>query len=117
MSSEGLTTSLAVDGTTIIAKLSGNAESDNFEAMAAFIAQVESAASTEKATRVVADLRELAFATSSCLKVLAGWVISVEERSAPYTVEFVSNTQHSWQRRSLRALEACAPTVVRVKAS
>lgn len=117
MSSEGLDTSLAVDGATVIAKFSGNAESDNFEAMASFVAQVDTAANTAKATRVVADLRELGFATSSCLKVLAGWVINLEERSAPYTVEFLSNTQHSWQRRSLRALEACAPAVVRVKTS
>jgi len=117
MSSERLQTSLAVDGTTVIAKFSGNAESDDFEAMATFVAKVETAASTAQARRVVADLRELEFATSSCLKVFAGWVINVEERSAPYTVEFVSNTQHSWQRRSLRALEACAPAVVRVKAS
>lgn len=116
MSSEALHTSLAVDGTTIIAKFSGTAESETFEAMAAFVTLVQTTATTANATRVVADLRELEFATSSCLKVLAGWVISVEERSAPYTVEFVSNTQHSWQRRSLRALEACAPAVVRVKA-
>lgn len=117
MSSEGLHTSLAVDGTTVIAKFSGSAESETFEAMATFVRLVETSASTANATRVVADLRDLEFATSSCLKVLAGWVINLEERSAPYTVEFVSNAQHSWQRRSLRALEACAPAVVRVKTS
>lgn len=117
MGTEGLHTSLAVDGATVIAIFSGNAESDDFEAMAAFVAKIDAAARSANATRVVADLRELGFATSSCLKVLAGWVINLEEQAAPYAVEFLSNTKHSWQRRSLRALEACAPAVVRVKTS
>lgn len=117
MGTEGLHTSVAVDGTTVIAIFSGNAESDHFEAMAGFVAKLDEEATKAKATRVVADIRELSFATSSCLKVLAGWVIAQEERNAPYAVEFLSNTAHSWQRRSLRALEACAPSVVRVKTS
>ena len=117
MGSEGLQTSLAVDGVSVTAIFSGNAESDDFEAMAAFVGKVDAGARTANATRVVADLRELGFATSSCLKVLAGWVIKLEEEAGPYTVEFVSNTKHSWQRRSLRALEACAPAVVLVKTS
>ena len=117
MGGEGLKASLVVDGTTVVAKFSGNAESDDYEPMAKFIGDVQTAATRANATRVVADLRELEFATSSCLKVLAGWVITIEEQSAPYTVEFLSNPQHAWQRRSLRALEVCAPAVVRVKVS
>ena len=112
---DGFHTKHVVDGDMVIATFVGTAESDNFEALAAFVREVDDAAG--RARRVVADLRDLGFATSSCLKVLAGWVLMVEERSAPYTVEFLSNPQHSWQRRSLRALEACAPGVVRVRAT
>jgi hypothetical protein len=107
-------TNLAVDGAGVTAFYRGSAESDGFDALAKFIDEIDAAAKREGAMRVSADVRDLEFATSSCLKVLAGWVISVEERSDQYIVEFLGNSKHSWQRRSLRALAACAPAVVQV---
>lgn len=110
-------TSLAVDGSTVTVTLHGNAESDNFEELARLVSEVDAAATKVNAQRVVADLRDLEFATSSCLKVLAGWLIDIEERSAPYQVEVLANHKHSWQRRSLQALSACAPAVMQIKPS
>lgn len=107
-------TNLEVGGDDIRASFHGSAESDHFEQLARFVEEIESAAKRGSAKRVVADLRDLEFATSSCLKVFAGWVISVEERDHKYKVEFLANPQHSWQRRSLNALAACAPAVVQV---
>jgi hypothetical protein len=110
-------TKISVNGTTVVATLHGSAESDNFEQVAAFVRDLEAQVTLASANRVVADLRDLEFATSSCLKVLAGWLIDLEDRSAPYDVEFVTSTQHGWQRRSLHALATCAPSVVQVTTS
>ena len=111
-----LRTNVAVDGTTLIATLQGSAESDVFEQLSSFIGELQGQAARSGAKRVVADLRTLEFATSSCLKVLSVWVMAVAQ-SEQYTVEFLSSPQHSWQRRSLQALAACAPEVVQVRTS
>jgi hypothetical protein len=110
-------TALAAEGTTVTATFQGNAESDNFEELAEFMRVLDAEVTRTSASCVVADLRELEFATSSCLKVFATWLIEIEERAVPYRVEFLANNNHSWQRRSLRALAACAPAVMQIKPS
>ena len=117
MSATTFETKVVVEGSTVLATFVGEAEADDFESIAKFVAEVQSATGRAGANRVVADIRDLSFATSSCLKVLAGWVIDVEEAGAAYTVEFLSNVKHHWQRRSLQALAACAPGVVQVSVS
>jgi hypothetical protein len=117
MSSVVFRTSLAVEGPTIRATFQGSAESTHYDELSKFMDDLHATVTREGANHVVADLRELEFATSSCLKAFAVWVIDAEEKAAGYTVEFVSNPQHSWQRRSLQALAACAPAVVRVTTS
>lgn len=114
MASSEFRTRLAIEAGGLTATFCGSAESDSFEQLTKFVAQIESEVARGSATLVIADLRELEFATSSCLKVFAGWLIGIEESKTPYRVEFLASQKHSWQRRSLRALAACAPSVVQV---
>jgi hypothetical protein len=117
MPSTELRTRLVVEAGGLTATFQGCAESDTFDQLAQFVQQIEREATRGSATRVVADLRDLEFATSSCLKIFAGWLVGLAEQETPYRVEFLANSKHHWQRRSLQALAACAPSVVEVKTS
>jgi hypothetical protein len=108
---------MVVESGRVIARMGGSADADAFQELATFIDQVEQEVGKSSVDRVVADLRELEFATSSCLKVLATWLMTVAERPHRYHIEFLSNPEHRWQRRSLNALSACAPELVEVRAS
>lgn len=79
-----------------------------------FIAELGAEAQRVRASRVVADLRELEFATTACIKLLANWLVTIADQDDPYTVELRSNPRHSWQRRSLSILASCAPGRVEV---
>jgi hypothetical protein len=65
---------------------------------------------------VIADLRQLEFASSSCLKQVVSWLKRVQEldERRRYKVVFRSNPAHSWQRRSLGALADFAAGFVEV---
>lgn len=112
---ESLRTSVTVEDTTVVATLAGTAESDARGQLSSFIEEVQRQAAHAAATHVVADIRALEFATAAFLDVLSVWVTSAAE-SARYTIEFLSSPDHAWQRRSLDALIACAPEIVRVRA-
>jgi hypothetical protein len=107
---EHLKTAVEVGDDAITVTLRGAAEGGTFEALAATFTEVHDKAPA----RVIVDLRELEFATSSCLKVFANWVLGASELETPYKVQFRSNPKHGWQRRSLHALAAVAPGVVEV---
>jgi hypothetical protein len=107
---EHLSVAVEVGAEAITVKLQGAAESGTFDVLAATLAEIHG----KTPARVVVDLRQLEFATSSCLKVLANWVIGASELDTPYKIQFHSNTKHSWQRRSLHALAAVAPGIVEV---
>lgn len=55
--------------------LVGNAESQAVDAMTKAFAELDSTAVAAKVPRVVVDLRELEFATSSVLKVFVVWLM------------------------------------------
>jgi hypothetical protein len=111
---ELIQTNVSIEPDVITVTISGAAESGSFDQLASTFQEVHGKASAAPAARVVVDIRQLEFATSSCLKVLANWVIGASELDTPYRVEFRSNSKHAWQRRSLHALAAVAPGIVEV---
>lgn len=107
-------TATRTEGDQLVLVLSGAAESDSMDPLAAAVARADAQARAANATTIVADLVELEFMTSSCLKVLATWIVEMPS-PAPYQIVFRSNPAHSWQRRSLRALTMCAPELARIE--
>jgi hypothetical protein len=110
--------SLGVEGETLVARFAGSADGDAQYALSEFFDKLEAEVRRTSSKHVVADIRELEFATSSCLKVFATWLVDLGERQDHvYNVEFRSNNAHRWQYRSLNALASCAPDRVQVVAS
>jgi hypothetical protein len=110
-----LNTKVVVDSDAVLLTLSGTAESTAVDELTTAFAHVDTEATRSSLKKVIVNLRALEFATSSCLKVFASWLVSIPPDS--YRAVFLSNPQHSWQRRSLGALAACMPGVVSVESS
>lgn len=112
-----LSTSSTRDGDRIVLTCSGSAESESLEALQRALESAHASATSGAVRSVVADIRGLEFATSSCLKVFVSWLQRVQEldQAARYKVVFQSAARHSWQRRSLGALAAFAGDIVEIQ--
>ena len=105
------------EGSTLVLTCSGCAESASFDTLSAALSAVHQDAMKRSAQSVIADVRALEFASSSCLKAFVNWLQHVQELDdgQRYKVRFRSNPRHSWQRRSLGALAAFAAGVVEIE--
>lgn len=106
-------TATRAEANKIVLLVEGSAESDSVDALASAITEADQRAKADSSHEIVADIRDLEFCTSSCLKVFATWVVEMPS-PAPYKIVFLSNPKHSWQRRSLQALTMCAPEIASV---
>ena len=116
MNPQTLTTIQTQYGDSLVLTCSGSAETEQIEALRTAIDLLHANAMQSSAQSVVADIRDVAFASSSCLKVFVTWLQRVQELddARRYKIVFRSNPRHSWQRRSLSALAAFAAGVVEV---
>jgi hypothetical protein len=107
---------LPADRNEVAVKLTGNGDLQMKPALADFLKALHEEARRLGATRVKVDLTELYFMNSSCLKCVADWLGTVAKALAPerYRVEFITNPNLRWQRRSLSALRSFARDVVQV---
>jgi hypothetical protein len=105
------------DGNALVLTCTGSAETEAFEALSDALSNVHDDAVKRSAPQVIADVRELEFASSSCLKAFVTWLQRVQELDDDhrYKVKFRSNPRHSWQKRSLGALAAFAAGVVEIE--
>ena len=112
-----LAATTAVESQRVVLTCSGSAETEAVEQLLATLDDVHRSAVNALARQVVADLRGLEFASSSCLKAFVTWLQRILEldEAHRYHVLFRSNPRHSWQRRSLGALAAFAGNVVQIE--
>ena len=117
MSQSLLSARTSHDGANVVITCAGSAESEAFKALSEALAAAHADAMQRAAPAVIADVRELEFASSSCLKAFVTWLQRVQELDdgQRYKVKFRSNPRHSWQKRSLGALAAFAAGVVEVE--
>lgn len=92
--------------------LVGEAEAQQVAQLEQAVGELHARALGARASAVRVDLRGLAFATSSILKVLSSWVIQLVEEPA-YRIVVLQGT-YPWQRRSLAALGTLAIGVLEI---
>lgn len=104
--SSPLSTAQSRDGDIVTLTCTGSAETEAAGVLGKVLDGVHNNAVASSTRSVVADLRGLEFASSSCLKQFVTWLKRVQqlEDARRYRVVFRSNPAHSWQRRSLGAL-------------
>jgi hypothetical protein len=101
--------------TGLLITLSGSTELDSKQHLSRFLQQVHEDVSTRNLGEVMVDLRAASFVNSTCLKVLASWILQpFTETKPPYRITFITTRAHAWQRRSLGALTFLAPNRVSV---
>jgi hypothetical protein len=105
------------DGDKVVLTCRGAAETEALEALDTALSALHDDAVRTPTRTVFADVRDLEFASSSCLKSFVSWLQRVQELDDEhrYKVVFRSNPEHSWQRRSLGALAAFAAGVVQIE--
>ena len=98
-------------------RLRGHADVAAKPVLDGFVAEVDRQASADWVEEVVVDLRRLDFMNSSCLKTLVTWLNNVRQRPADeqYPIRFLRDQNAYWQERSLDALKAFAPGIVKVE--
>src|SRR5215831_9653273 len=107
--------SAALDGDALVFRMWGNADLRVNGPLGPFLDSIDHEARRHEVREVVADLRELVFMNSSCLKEFVRWVAHAEERgTSPYHIRFLSDPTAQWQTRSLQALRAFAPSLISI---
>jgi hypothetical protein len=105
------------DGTEIMVRLEGDADSNVKRQLEPFLQAVHGEAVSNPGASVVVDFQSLKFMNSSCFQDFVMWLGVVREGSAAeqYRIAFLSNAEQHWQRRSLRALSNFAPDQVVIR--
>lgn len=109
-----LTTSVSDDAIAVL--FTGTADMHAIDPLDTYLATVHDLALEQKARRVHVDFRRLEFMNSSCFKSFVSWIGRVQELApeARYAIDFHSNPQMHWQRRSLNALRCFAMDLVTI---
>jgi hypothetical protein len=99
----------------LVLRFQGTADMNAIETLDAYLAAIHAVAIERQAERVRVDFRQLEFMNSSCFKSFVTWVGNVEEtKDGQYRIEFLSNAQMHWQRRSLNALRCFAMDLITI---
>ncbi len=95
----------------------GSAEASTVDQLAQELANLHASALRISAREVIADIRQLEFATSAGIKEIVTWLRQVLELEPQrrYQVRFWSNPSYGWQRRSLGALSVFARDILTVE--
>ena len=117
MADSHLVATTAREGDVIVLTCTGSAESEALGELAATLDEIHASAVKTPTEEVIADIRELTFASAPCLKAFVRWLQRVQELDDEnrYRVRFRSDPKHSWQRRTLQALRAFASGVVEIE--
>lgn len=99
-------------------RCAGTADMHAIEQLDGFLGELHRLALERASRSVSVDLRDLEFMNSSCFKCFVSWIGQVSDLAPgqQYRIEFLSNPQMQWQRRSLNALRCFAMQVVGVHA-
>jgi len=117
LSQAGFELTAMVTPDAVQVRFTGNADMHAIEPLDAYLASIHTAALERGARRVQVDFRALEFMNSSCFKSFVSWIGRVQDlpTKSQYQIEFQSNAQMHWQRRSLNALRCFATDLVVVQ--
>lgn len=104
-------------GDTVELALTGNADTQATVPLHELLTRLHMELVRLGVRSVVVDFTALEFMNSSCLKACVTWISVVQDAEAgqQYRVALRSNPELRWQRRSLHALAAIAPSLVSVE--
>jgi hypothetical protein len=68
-------------------------------------------------SQVVVDLRNLEFMNSAGFSTFIDWLMALQDadKAKQYKVRYISNDEHTWQKRGLQALRCIADDLVSIE--
>src|SRR3954464_13502939 len=81
----------SIDGDALVFRMWGNADLKVNGPLGPFLDSVDDETRRNKLHELVADLGELVFMNSSCLREFVRWVAHVEEHAGSYRIRFLSD--------------------------
>ena len=104
------------EASAITGWLKGNADYAALDALDRLLTRVHAEATRLNVTEVVIDLRGLEFMNSSCFKSFVSWVTDIQDMAEDrrYKVQFLSNPNYHWQKRSLHSLRCFAVELITI---
>jgi anti-anti-sigma factor len=102
---------------SICVRLRGTADIPARAALDTVLSQLHSESQRLKVAGVVVDLTQLEFMNSSCFKSFVAWIEQVQnlDPTEQYRIQFLSDPNMHWQRRSLKALSCFAADLITVE--
>jgi hypothetical protein len=103
-----------VNGTEVVVRLRGNADSDVSTAFGQYLEQLHHQVVGAKSKELTFDFRELYFLTSSCIKCLVVAIkrVMVLDPRNQYKIRLLTTPALRWQERSFEVLCQMAPVLV-----
>jgi hypothetical protein len=104
------------NGASIAVVVAGSATAYRPDDLRSYLQQLHSECIRVGAQEVAVDLRALEFMNSAGFSTFIDWLVTLQEedRNSQYKVRYLSNSEYSWQRRSLHALQCLAVDLVSI---
>ena len=117
LKNEELEVSTSFQEREIGVKLEGSSTVFQPDELRKYWKQIHEAALQAQVARVAVDIGALEFMNSSGFSTLIDWLASILEleKGNQYRVHFISNNEHAWQRRSMKALQCLAMDLVTIE--
>jgi len=97
--------------------ISGNIEyTDPTLNLDPFFKRIHESALKNKISQIVIDLMDLNYINSSGITIFVKWIINLQQLpdTEKYTLKFICNPDHKWQKQSIAMLAKTAPKIISI---
>ncbi len=102
-------------GGVVLVRLMGEADAVSLEDFTDLLVRLRGLTRAVDVSEVAIDFRRLEWLTARCIAGLVDWIAEARASGRGFKIRFVSNPAIRWQRRTLAALQACAPDTIAVE--
>jgi hypothetical protein len=111
---DGFQAAATLEGTRLSVAFSGSGDMQAIALLADYLTRVHQEAVRHSVSEVRCDFRKLVFMNSSCFKSFVVWIDTLKNAPNAYRIEFLTDPNLHWQRRSLEALRRLAMNIVSI---
>ena len=106
---------IEVDKTMVV--INGTIEyTDPTESLEPYFNRIHANALKNQIKQVIIDLTNLNYINSSGITIFVKWIINLQHLpdDKKYTLKFICNPDHKWQKQSISMLAKTAPTIISI---
>ena len=112
---EGFKAAPTLRDSRLVLHFAGSGDMNAINPLSMYLKRVHEEAARLALSEVTCDLRRLVFMNSSCFKAFVVWIDTVKNAQPGYRIQFLTDPDLHWQRRSLEALRRLAANIVTIE--